>query len=60
MKQALAGEAAPHYQQAAKKQKTAILDEFVRQTGYNRKYAPHLLSRWGKPPPLPWTTKRSD
>jgi hypothetical protein len=25
-----------------------MLDEFVRHTGYNRTYALHLLTRWGK------------
>jgi hypothetical protein len=25
-----------------------MLDEFIRQTGYNRKYALHLLTHWGK------------
>jgi hypothetical protein len=33
---------------AGKKEKSNMLDEFVRHTGYNRKYALHLLTRWGK------------
>jgi hypothetical protein len=48
MKQALTGELAPHYRRAGKKEKSKMLDEFVRQTGYNRKYALHLLTHWGK------------
>jgi hypothetical protein len=48
MKQTLTGNLAPHYRQAGKKEKTKILDEFIRQTGYNRKYALHLLTHWGK------------
>jgi hypothetical protein len=48
VKQALTGELAPHYRTAGKKEKTALLDQFVRQTGYNRKYALHLLAHWGK------------
>jgi hypothetical protein len=36
------------YQRAGKKDKTKILDEFVAATGYNRKYAVHLLANWGK------------
>jgi hypothetical protein len=48
VKKALTGELAPHYRKAGKKEKSKILDEFVRQTGYNRKYALHILTRWGK------------
>jgi hypothetical protein len=48
VKQALTGELAPQYRRAGKKEKTKILDEFIRQTGYNRKYALHILTRWGK------------
>jgi hypothetical protein len=33
---------------ADKQQKGKLLDEFIRQTGYTRKYALHLLTRWGK------------
>lgn len=41
-------EVAPRYQQAKKKEKGRILDEFVETTGYNRKYAIHILSHEGK------------
>jgi hypothetical protein len=47
-KQALTGRQAPRYRQADKKTKTKILDEFVEATGYNRKYALHMLTHWGK------------
>jgi hypothetical protein len=33
---------------SGKKEKSKILDEFVRATGYNRKYALHILTHWGK------------
>ena len=36
------------YQRADKKGKTTILDGFVKDTGYNRKYALHILANWGK------------
>jgi hypothetical protein len=36
------------YQKASKKEKGRILDEFVRLTGYNRKYASWILTTWGK------------
>ncbi|MDR2143514.1 MAG: transposase, partial [Treponema sp.] len=36
------------YQGASKKEKTKILDEFVAITDYNRDYAAHLLTTWGK------------
>jgi hypothetical protein len=42
------GDIAPRYRQSDKKGKSRILDEFVQATGYNRKYAPHILTRWGK------------
>jgi hypothetical protein len=48
MKKALTGELAPQYRKAGKKEKSKMLDEFIRHTGYNRKYALHLLTRWGK------------
>jgi hypothetical protein len=38
----------PRYQQASKKEKTTILDEFVAMTDYNRDYAAHLLATRGK------------
>ena len=41
-------EVAPRYRQARKKEKGKILDEFVVTTGYNRKYAIHVLSHEGK------------
>jgi len=39
---------AQRYQKADKKSKTRILDEFVQDTGYNRKYALHILANWNK------------
>jgi hypothetical protein len=47
-KKALTREVSKRYQQAGKKEKTRILDELVKTTGYNRKYAVHLLANWGK------------
>jgi hypothetical protein len=47
-KQALTGRQAPRYRQADKKTKSKILDEFIAATGYNRKYALHILTHWGK------------
>jgi hypothetical protein len=47
-KKALTGKQAPRYRQASRKMKTKILDEFVAAAGYNRKYALHLLTIWGK------------
>ena len=47
-KQALTREVSKRYQQAGKKEKTKILDEFTENTGYNRKYALHILANWGK------------
>jgi hypothetical protein len=47
-KQALTGKQAPRYRQSDKKTKTKILDKFVQATGYNRKYALHILTHWGK------------
>jgi hypothetical protein len=47
-KKALTGEVSKRYQKAKKKEKTKILDEFVKNTGYNRKYALHILANWGK------------
>lgn len=45
---ALTDKYAKEYQQAAKKEKGKILDTLCKATGYNRKYAMHLLSNWGK------------
>ena len=42
-KKKLSEETAKRYCTAAKKQKTKILDEFIATTGYNRKYAIHVL-----------------
>ncbi len=36
------------YRNADKKGKKKILDEFTHMTSYNRKYAIHLLTNWGK------------
>ena len=47
-KQSLANEVSKRYQKAGKKEKSKILDEFVENTKYNRKYASHILANWGK------------
>ena len=47
-KKALAREVSKRYQKAKKKEKTQMLDEFVKTTGYNRKYALHQLANRGK------------
>jgi hypothetical protein len=47
-KRAITRETAVRYRKSDRKGKKTILDEFVRMTGYNRKYAIHLLSNWGK------------
>ena len=47
-KKALTREISKRYQQAQKKEKSTILDEVVKTTGYNRKYALHILANWGK------------
>tara|TARA_B100000315_G_C14520295_1_gene561207 strand:+ start:148 stop:1371 length:1224 start_codon:yes stop_codon:yes gene_type:complete len=47
-RKSLTRETAPRYRRADKKGKHRILDEFVETSGYNRKYAIHLLSNWGK------------
>jgi hypothetical protein len=46
-KQAVTREYKARYQKAAKKEKSSLLDEFTRLTGYHRKSAVRLLS--GKP-----------
>ena len=47
-KKALTREISRRYQKAGKKEKTGILDELVKTTGYNRKYILHVLANWGK------------
>ncbi len=47
-KKSLTRETARRYRKASKKAKRGILDEFSENTKYNRKYAIHLLSNWGK------------
>lgn len=47
-KRALTNEIARRYRKASRKEKRSILDEFTRTTGYNRKYAIHILTHWGK------------
>ena len=47
-KKAFTGEISKRYQKAKKKEKTRILDELVKTTGYNRKYILHVLANWGK------------
>jgi hypothetical protein len=47
-KQTLTREYAPRYRQADRKMKRGILDEYIRLTGYHRKYAMALLKGWGK------------
>ena len=47
MRNTLTKAQASRYRASNYQQKRQILDEFVATTGYNRKYASHLLSRWG-------------
>jgi hypothetical protein len=47
-RQALANETVKRYHTAGRKDKTKILDEFVGNTGYCRKYALHILANWDK------------
>src|SRR5215510_16244855 len=47
-KQKLTKVTAKKYQRAKKKDKTKILDTFIGQTGYVRKYAIHILANEGK------------
>jgi len=47
-RQSLTREVAPRYQKARKAEKEKILDEFVKNTGYSRNYAIHILATWGK------------
>ena len=45
-KRALTRETCQRYRKACKKDKTKILDEYTAITGYNRKYALHVLANW--------------
>ena len=54
-KQELLKAVRPRYREASKREKSRILDEFVAATGYNRKYAIHLLRNG---PPRPSQKKR--
>lgn len=54
-KQELLKAVRPRYRKASKREKSRILDEFVAATGYNRKYAIHLLRNG---PPRPSQKKR--
>jgi hypothetical protein len=47
-KKALTAEISKRYQKAAKKEKTGILNELIKNTGYHRKYILHVLANWGK------------
>lgn len=49
---------APRYQQAAKREKRTMLDEFVTATGYHRKYAITLLNNFDPASPSPTQRKR--
>jgi len=45
---AVTRETSRRYRKAGKKEKGRILNEFIELTGYNRKYAIHILANWGK------------
>jgi hypothetical protein len=47
-KQSLTRTTCTRYRKSDRKEKSAILNEFCQSTGYNRKYALHLLANWGK------------
>ncbi len=47
-KKSVAREYARRYKKVKRKQKTRLLDEFVKLTGYRRDYASFILSHWGK------------
>jgi hypothetical protein len=47
-KKALTREVSKRYQKAEKKDKTVMLNELVKTTGYNRKYLLHILANWEK------------
>jgi hypothetical protein len=44
-KKSLTRQIRSRYQKAGRKEKPAILNEFIKTTGYNRKYAPRILNR---------------
>jgi ribosome modulation factor len=41
-------EISKRYQKAGKQEKTSILNELVKTTGYSHKYILHILANWGK------------
>lgn len=47
-RRSLTDEVVRRYRAAGKREKGRILDEFVANTGYQRKYAIHLLNSWGR------------
>jgi hypothetical protein len=47
-RKAVTREVAKRYQKSSKKQRGKILDEFTALMDYNRTYASHILSNWGK------------
>jgi hypothetical protein len=47
-KKAITREISKRYQKAGKKEKTRILDEIIKTTGYNRKYILHVLTNFGR------------
>jgi hypothetical protein len=47
-KKKICGEIARRYQQADKKGRGKLLDEYTATLGYNRDYLAHILSNWGK------------
>jgi hypothetical protein len=47
-KKALTNEVSKRYRKAGKKEKSLILDELVKTTGYNRKYVFACFSQLGK------------
>ncbi|MFA5448177.1 MAG: transposase [Sphaerochaeta sp.] len=47
-RKSLTNQVAPRYRGASGEEKKRMLDEFVSNTGYNRKYAITLLNGWGK------------
>jgi hypothetical protein len=45
-KKALTRGVSKRYQKAWKKEKSSIIDELVKTSGYNRKYLLHILANW--------------